>query len=1010
MFFTAKRGIQTVIVNARPDGQYLAYDLLEPLTGQTITRKRRLDDGTPKYLWDGKKPHNVTYLTTHPNLKDAGHTIYLASGDMDMMTWHAAGFPALFWPDGETSVPKTLADDLKALGFSRAVMAPDRDTTGRKSAQKVKTALLDSGIEFIALELSDYGEHSKRDINDLWCDCEFKIRPFYTVLVTLPHMDVKPIPKPAPRPKHPPQNTTGPQADWTRIREIWIAEEIIPALPEPVKGKHSHCPNPHHNDKNPSFRVSYDRGFPHPVCTCDIQSERGAWDKIAEWVGARDIVAFAKDRRLLPDRPQKTRKRPLPEEPPVDYGEPPQPTLDADLIMNKPFLEDGDIPDSGVIAVKWHKGGGKSTQARRIIAAEKQRGGRGMVVTPLVTLNRNASEAYDIESYESVPYTFWSSTPFLSICGPSFARFFHTNPENRSQPTVLILDELPDLLRAAASPQLFEGNKGREFLVILKWMIKQARLVLILDADLPQSVIDWLRTLRDDVTVIENIYRPDSGQMLMAPSLSALETDLHNAVAVQEGPIYVHCSTRSEVERLEEHLKNAYPEKRILAIHQNNSSNTLQRAFVENPDEIEVWDVVITSPSVRTGLSIDQPVWRAYLIGTGLSSSAPQLLQGLARARVVTDRTMAFVNDTRGTATNEQGQDIRTRGNRLETPAEVYNRYRRQSRFTKLLIDFNDAGERDFSGIQREFLVLQSKLEAERNRSLNDLRNDFIRLAKQTYELVFPPQMPEGVAEALNEAAKRVEERRDALRINPDLEPIDFEEHQRRSGLGIRTTEDNEALYRYQAREFYGQDLTPELYAFDKQSGKKRLRRFIHALLTPVETLKQKDLEEALNRPEMNRRHHTIRQQLARRLLTEIFGGPEAVNPDTVIFQSEATAAMARMMDQHQRLLWMFFGWREDHSDDPWNTLTRFMRDMGLPLVDTRRKGEDKQYRIDRASWAQMHHLASRRLAYLAEKDAEQEAESWGLQDSGKTSTPVSSYAPSEPRAEWPARSHLSGP
>src|SRR5260221_12689973 len=146
---------------------------------------RKLPDGTliqrwknfgshlnPKYLWKpGKlgalcRKYYMLQGTKHAILNDGGR-VYIASGEPDVLAYHAAQFPNVLSWFGERSVPDTLAQDLMQLSVREAIYYPDLDPSGLISAQKVAQILRGTSIEFRAYQLpADLG--NKGDINKLW--------------------------------------------------------------------------------------------------------------------------------------------------------------------------------------------------------------------------------------------------------------------------------------------------------------------------------------------------------------------------------------------------------------------------------------------------------------------------------------------------------------------------------------------------------------------------------------------------------------------------------------------------------------------------------------------------------------------------------------------------------------------------------------------------------------------------------------------------------------------------
>lgn len=285
---------------------YNAQGVRYAVENNGLTRWKAADGSVPKYLWLHGKPDGVRYYL-HPDtpqaIKDSGGILYLASGEPDVLAFRAAGLKnTTCWFDGETSVPATLADDLKRLGVVIVWYYPDRDRTGLQAASKIAEALKDSGIELGVQELP--GEvGSKFDVNHLWQACEYQPQRFRERLSLLDPvadtdlylygdaLDDAPL-------------DTGKAVDFDAngLYREWMAQ-IVDALGQPAKrsGKVQYwrCPLPGHEDKHPSFRVTTHQNpdFPWPVCTCGIQHNRDAWDTVADALGVDSWDEFKARKR-----------------------------------------------------------------------------------------------------------------------------------------------------------------------------------------------------------------------------------------------------------------------------------------------------------------------------------------------------------------------------------------------------------------------------------------------------------------------------------------------------------------------------------------------------------------------------------------------------------------------------------------------------------------------------------------------------------------------------------------
>jgi hypothetical protein len=184
----AQRGIEAIATTAGWEAHTVkgasgwAYPV-HNAAGQAYRERRwkAANGSKPKFRWLPNKPDRAKYYFLPGALSEITRQngqLWLSGGETNTLVFNAAGIKHnLFWFDGETSVPDTLADDLSHMGVLLLHYAPDRDRAGMISAHKV-----------VLYELP--GEMgSGYDCGDLWRDCEFKPDVFAAKLATLPALD-----------------------------------------------------------------------------------------------------------------------------------------------------------------------------------------------------------------------------------------------------------------------------------------------------------------------------------------------------------------------------------------------------------------------------------------------------------------------------------------------------------------------------------------------------------------------------------------------------------------------------------------------------------------------------------------------------------------------------------------------------------------------------------------------------------------------------------------------------
>lgn len=204
-----------------------------------------------KYAWyPNEAPERPKYYALgglHQAIAESNGKLYLASGEPDVLVYHAAGAAnALCW-FGEMSVPASLVADLKALGVTQVIYPHDRDQTGAQAAAKVRAALEGSGIALRVLQLP--GENDHYDINKLWIDAQFDRGQFWNRIENLP--EERPTPAPA-------------TIDWDAAYEDWckdVERAAVAAwhIDERQKDEWSRTlfSSPTRQDSDPSARWNY---------------------------------------------------------------------------------------------------------------------------------------------------------------------------------------------------------------------------------------------------------------------------------------------------------------------------------------------------------------------------------------------------------------------------------------------------------------------------------------------------------------------------------------------------------------------------------------------------------------------------------------------------------------------------------------------------------------------------------------------------------------------------------
>ena len=296
------------------------------LDGQEVGERWKAFDARAtkikKYGWIGEgRPTYYHQKGFGEYLKSKPSELWIAAGEVDVLTLAAVGTQSICWLRGEGAIPDNLITLLTRWGIKRVYYAPDCDYAGCRTGVKLFDLFAESEIELELVALTDIIQEFKGDdLNELWMNAKFDADRFAKGLIErtnreelVAHIPSRPT-SPAP-PKQPAQIPEPPFAEWFAE---WI-EDVVSALGTPDKTDGGidrwHCPIPTHTDNNPSFRVDRSGSNPRPRCSCGIQDADDAWGEIAlslkveSWTDRKSRKA--KDWNI--DHPQQATQRKQPE-------------------------------------------------------------------------------------------------------------------------------------------------------------------------------------------------------------------------------------------------------------------------------------------------------------------------------------------------------------------------------------------------------------------------------------------------------------------------------------------------------------------------------------------------------------------------------------------------------------------------------------------------------------------------------------------------------------------------
>jgi hypothetical protein len=326
--------------------------------------------------------------------------------------------------------------------------------------------------------------------------------------------------------------------------------------------------------------------------------------------------------------------------------------ITPNLVINDRYIpRDLEIPENArIIATKAPKGTGKTEWIAAKIAPLLAKGERVLILTHRtqlgLELSRRLGVNYRTELAKSTDGTLFGYVLCIdSLHGSANPRF---NP-NDWEGTTVVIDECEQVFWHLLNSPTCEKNRVKiidSLRELLRIVISTGGKIYLSDADLKQNAINYVQSLVGysvSTFVLENTYQSPTKRDLYVfedndPSNQIQELE----IAISSGQkVIIHTDGQKHnslwgTRNQEYYLKKKYPNLKILRIDGDTVSDRNHAAYgcMGNLNEIlPLYDVVICSPVIETGVSIDVKHFDAVFgISHGVQT-VESFCQTLARVR-----------------------------------------------------------------------------------------------------------------------------------------------------------------------------------------------------------------------------------------------------------------------------------------------------------------------------------------------------------------------------------------
>lgn len=508
--------------------------------------------------------------------------------------------------------------------------------------------------------------------------------------------------------------------------------------------------------------------------------------------------------------------------------------------LNQRYLGELNLPaNAKIVGIKAPKGTGKTESLINMVADAHANGQPALVLTHRVQLGQALCQRFGMPYISEIKDSELGKTLGYGLCIDSLHRQSQAHFEAECwDDALIIIDEVEQVLWHALNASTCQ-SKRVVILKSLKTLIQTALAgdgrLIVADADLSDTSLNYLIKLSGQQIqpyIIQNDWKPGKEHQWLVQSYTSPNPS--NLIAEVEreldggGKPFILCSGQKAKSRwgtqvLEAYLSEKYPELKILRIDSESIADPTHAAYACVADLNKIlhnYDIVIASPSIETGVSIDI---------RGHFTSVFCIAQGVQAVNSVC-QMMARVRDNipRFLWARERGQGIAGGSTSVASLRASQQKVAKANIHQLMLAGFEDELSPDF---QPESLDCWLKMAVRINAGMIDYRASILEALREEGHLIIEDsddEPNEGIAKSIGLTRDEAysQERTEIASAN-DLTDA---EAKKLKDQRAKTREQRHQERKHILKERYGVDVTPDLIEQDDKNWYPQLR--LHYYLT----------------------------------------------------------------------------------------------------------------------------------------------------------------------------------
>ncbi|NER25782.1 MAG: DUF3854 domain-containing protein [Symploca sp. SIO1C2] len=474
-----------------------------------------------------------------------------------------------------------------------------------------------------------------------------------------------------------------------------------------------------------------------------------------------------------------------------------------DVRVNTKRLSDAvRLPTSGVVCLLSGMGTGKTylMEKWRIEHPEERFLNNGH----RIALLRNLSERLKTQMYSDLHSGDYGKAMALSVTADSLWKLSN----NLEGYDCVFVDETAQYVAHLLQAKTLKEHR-HEILEVLKYVVRNAKLLVLADAHLTDEVIDFFMSMRpsgEKPYIIQNNWLSGGRKVHWYEGGNPSAVVAKAEALVEQGKkVMLVSNSKKFIKKMEKDLIDLFPDKQfhIKTLHGDNSGSPENAVFIKNiNEEVNVVYALLASPTLGTGVDIPDYHFDVVIgVFYSTTQAATDCAQQLWRYRPNVPMHIWV-------------QPRPSFGYRETNPRKIKQDILWKNNSTGILIRIDpETGERKAS--DEWVLDTYCQIEARRGRSINNLRQDLRSLLEEMGNTIMPmgDEANEAARLRLKAAAAAIDEAHClAVSHAADIDKTTYLNRQKKDYLS-----DTEVLEceKFRIWDTYGMEVTPELVKKD---------------------------------------------------------------------------------------------------------------------------------------------------------------------------------------------------